>query len=382
MRISLIGPTFPFRGGISHYTTLLCQHLALSHEVAFFAFKRQYPPILFPGRTDLDPSRTPMKVQGAERILDSMNPITWVRVALKIIRSNQELLIIPWWVSFWAPQFWTISFLVKLLTRTPILFICHNVVEHESRWIDKWLTALVLRNGDAFIVHSREDERNLLSRFPSAIVRRSPHPTYGVFNMAHPKGNSVRKKYGIRCPIILFFGFVRDYKGLKYLIKALPDILSRVEVTLLVVGEFWKDKNTYLSLIRRLKLEKQIIIIDEYVPNEDVAAYFKAADLVVQPYVSATGSGVVQVAYGFGRPVIATSISSLEAVVEDETTGYLVPPEDPEALAGAIVRFFREGKAKVFSKNIERRKHRYSWDKMVRTIEDAAVSGPARGNRT
>ena len=221
MRISLIGPTFPFRGGISHYTTLLYGHLALSHEVTLFAFKRQYPSILFPGKTDRDPSGTPMKVQDAERILDSMNPITWVKVARKIIRSNQELLIIPWWVSFWAPQFWTISFLVKFFGKTPILFICHNVVEHESRWIDKWLTALVLRNGDAFIVHSREDEQNLLSRFPSAIVRRSPHPNYGVFNMAHPKGNSVREKYGIRHPIILFFGFVRDYKGLQYLIKAL-----------------------------------------------------------------------------------------------------------------------------------------------------------------
>ena len=168
------------------------------------------------------------------------------------------------------------------------------------------------------------------------------------------------------------------HKGLKYLIKAIPDVLSQVQVTLLIAGEFWKDKNAYLRLIRRLKLEKRIIIIDEYIPNEDVGAYFRAADLVVQPYVSATGSGVVQVAYGFGRPVIATSISSLEEVVEDETTGYLVPPGDSKALAGAIIRFFREGKAKVFSQNIEKRKHRYSWEKMVHTIEDAAVSSPAR----
>ena len=378
MRISLIGPTFPFRGGISHYTTLLYQHLVLSHEVTFFTFKRQYPTAIFPGKTDLDPSRTPIKAQGAEIMLDSMNPVTWVKVALKIVRSDQDLLIIPWWVSFWAPQFWTISFLVKRLSRTTILFLCHNVMEHESRQAGKWLTSLVLRNGDVFIVHSREDEQNLLTLFPSAIVRRSPHPTYAVFNTVQPREKNVRETHGIRGPIILFFGFVRDYKGLKYLIKAIPDVLSQVQVTLLIAGEFWKDKNAYLRLIRRLKLEKRIIIIDEYIPNEDVGAYFRAADLVVQPYVSATGSGVVQVAYGFGRPVIATSISSLEEVVEDETTGYLVPPGDSKALAGAIIRFFREGKAKVFSQNIEKRKHRYSWEKMVHTIEDVAVSIPAR----
>ncbi len=381
MRISLIGPTFPFRGGISHYTTLLYQHLALSHHVTFFTFKRQYPSMLFPGKTDRDPSRTPMTVRDTEVVLDSMNPVSWVKVALKIIRSHQDLLIIPWWVSFWAPQFWTISFLVKRLSKTTVLFLCHNVVEHESGWLDKRLTALVLRNGDVFVVHSREDERNLRTIFPATLVRRHPHPTYAVFNSTRSREKDVRKTYGIKGHMILFFGFVRDYKGLKYLIKALPNVLCQVEVTLLIAGEFWKDKNVYLSLIRRLTLENHVVIVDEYIPNEDVAACFRAADLVVQPYVSATGSGVVQLAYGFNRPVIATNISSLEEVVEDGATGYLVPPEDPEALAGAIVRFFREGKGKVFRQNIKRRTHRYSWENMVRIIEDAAAAAHGRQDR-
>lgn len=381
MRISLIGPTFPFRGGISHYTTLLYRHLAFSHDVTFYAFKRQYPSMLFPGTTDLDPSRVPLWATDTRNFLDSMNPLTWFRVAFNIIRSHDDLLIIPWWVSFWAPPFWTVSVLVKRFSKTSVLFLCHNVVEHESRRADKCLTALVLRTGDAFVVHSREDERNLLSLYAGALVKRSPHPTYAVFNSIRPRRKRVREMYGVKGPMILFFGFVRDYKGLKYLIQAMPSVLSRVEVTLLIVGEFWKDKDSYHSLIGRLHLEKRIIIVDEYVPNEEVAAYFRAADLVVQPYVSATGSGVVQLAYGFNRPVIATRINSLEEIVEEGKTGYLVPPKDPEALAGAIVRFFREGKGEMFSENIKKIKHRYSWENMVCTIEDAVLESRDRRGR-
>ena len=372
MKICLIGPTYPFRGGISHYTTLLYKHLLSRHSVTFISFIRQYPKVLFPGKTDIDPSKKHFREKGVLPILDSMNPFTWLRSALKIINMRPDLVIIPWWVSFWAPQFWTISSLTRIFSDSKILFLCHNVVEHESKWIDKILTRFVLKKGDLFIVHSSEDKQNLLSMFPAANVRKSFHPTYDVFNSEDSFPETVRGKYGIKGHVILFFGFIREYKGLKYLIKALPEVLSNVKVTLLVVGEFWKDKDEYLHLIKELKLEGHVILVDEYVPNEEVGFYFRASDLVVQPYVSATGSGIIQIAFGFNKPIIATKVGSLPEVVVDGKTGYLVPPKSPHELADAIIKFFQLGNIKEFSVNVRQENYKFSWDRMVDVIEELA----------
>jgi glycosyltransferase involved in cell wall biosynthesis len=243
------------------------------------------------------------------------------------------------------------------------------VVEHESNFVDKILTRIVFRNGDGFIVHSEEDKKNLLEMLPRAKVVKTFHPTYEVFDMGNIDANRVRKRLGIDGKIVLFFGFVRPYKGLKYLILALPEVLLKVKVTVLVVGEFWKDKEEYLHLIKGLGIENNVIIIDQYVPNEEIQDYFSAADLVVQPYVSATGSGIVQTAFAFNKPVVATEVGSLPEIIEEGKTGYLVPPEEPKELARAIVKFFAERNSEQFSKNIEKAKYRFSWDKMVDTIE-------------
>ena len=370
MKIYLIGPTHPFRGGLSHHTTLLYRHLQKRHETFFFAFKRQYPKFLFPGKTDIDPSQTYIQEEGVQRILDSMNPISWFKVARKIIKSDPDLVIIPWWVSFWAPQFWTISLLVKIFANSKILFVCHNVVEHESKWIDKLLTRFVLKNGDFFIVYAGEEQQNLLTILPEARVKKSFHPTYDVFNTGGFNSDKIRKKYGIEDKVILFFGFVREYKGLKYLIRALPKVLSEITVTLLIVGEFWKDKDEYLYLIDNLGIKENIIIIDDYIPNEEVGFYFSAADLVVQPYTSATGSGIVQMAFEFNKPVIATMVGCLPEMVENGKTGYLVHPRSSQELAIAIVKYFRENNAEQFKKNIEQQRHKFSWDRMVDDIEN------------
>ena len=370
MKIYLIGPTHPFRGGISHHTTLLYRYLQKRHESIFLAFKRQYPKLFFPGKTDIDPSQTHIKEERVYRKLDSMNPISWFKVARKIIKSDPDLVIIPWWTFFWAPQFWTISLLIKIFTSSKILFICHNVVMHESKLIDKLSTKFVLKNGDFFIVHSEDDQRNLLTMFPEARVKKSFHPTYDVFNTGVFDPYKIRKKYGIEGKVILFFGFVREYKGLKYLIKAMPEILFEITVTLLIVGEFWQDKDEYLYLIDNLGIKDNIIIIDDYIPNEEVGSYFVAADLVVQPYTSATGSGIVQMAFGFNKPVVATMVGSLPEVVEDGKTGYLVQPRSSQELAEAIVKYFRENSAVRFKKNIEQESYKFSWDRMVDDIEN------------
>ena len=369
MRIILIGPTYPFRGGISHYATLLFRHLKKRHETTFISFSRQYPRLLFPGKSDIDPSEKQIREEGVLPLIDSMNPLTWVHAALKIMKYRADLVILPWWVSFWAPQFWIISILVKHFSKTNILYICHNLVEHESKWIDRILTGLVLKTGDFFIVHSAEDQEGLLSMVPGAKVRKSFHPTYEVFNFSFSDPDAVRKRHGLEGKIILFFGFVREYKGLKYLIEALPRVLPKMKVTLLVVGEFWKGKDEYLRLIEDHKVSGNVILIDKYVPNEKVGEYFSAADLVVQPYLSATGSGVVQTAFGFNKPVIATTVGSLPEVIEDGKTGYLVRPRDPDELAKAILLFFQDQKSEEFINNIRKDKHRFSWETMVDAIE-------------
>jgi glycosyltransferase involved in cell wall biosynthesis len=209
--------------------------------------------------------------------------------------------------------------------------------------------------------------------FPRAKVQKTFHPTYEVFDMGDIDANQVRKRLGIDGNIVLFFGFIRPYKGLKYLILALPEVLSQVKVTVLVVGEFWKDKDEHLHMIKGLGIENNVVIIDQYVPNEEVQDYFSAADLVVQPYVSATGSGIIQTAFAFNKPVVATEVGCLPEIIEDGKTGYLVSPEDPEKLARAIVTFFVEGKSKEFSKNIEKAKYRFSWDRMVDCIEQLSI---------
>jgi len=374
MKICLLGPSYPFRGGISHYTTLLCRHLRLRHPVTFISFKRQYPEFLFPGKTTIDPSQICFKEDDTRRILDSMNPFSWLKVAREVLYSKQDLLIIPWWVSFWAPQFWTIAWFVKKFSQTKILFLCHNVVEHESKWFDKLLTRLVLKKGDYFIVHSDSDKSNLLKMLPGAKVSKTFHPTYDCFNLTSYDPFKIKKQYNLKGNVLLFFGFVRDYKGLKYLLKAMPAVLSEVQVTLLVVGEFWDDKQGYLKLAEELGIESQVIFIDRYIANEEVGNYFSASDLVIQPYVSATGSGIIQIAFGFNKPVVATRVGSLPEVVDDGRTGYLVSPESSKELAEAIVTFFSHNKAHEFVRNISEANYRFSWDRIINVIESLAGS--------
>jgi len=370
LKIALIGPTYPFRGGISHYTTLLYEHLKNRHAVRFFSFKRQYPKWLFPGKSDIDPSQAHISVPGAERVIDSVNPATWLKTAREIIKYDPDAVVLPWWVSFWAPQFMVMAGLVKRYSRARIVFVCHNVVAHESTLLDKIATRMVLGLGDGFLVHSDEDRQNLLQMLPEAKVCKRFHPTYDVFQFAGFDRDECRRQLGISGNVLLFFGFVREYKGLKYLLAAMPEILQQVPVTLLVVGEFWKDKAGYLDVIRELGIGDNVTIVDEYIPNEAVGKYFAAADLVVQPYVSATGSGVVQVAYGFERPVVATDVGCLPEIVEHGRTGYVVPPADSQAIADAVVSFFKEDRAGEFQDNIQAGQYRFSWDNLVVGIEE------------
>jgi glycosyltransferase involved in cell wall biosynthesis/SAM-dependent methyltransferase len=368
MRIALVGPTYPFRGGIAHHTTILCKTLRAKHDVRFYTFSRQYPQLLFPGKTDMDSSRDVVIRESAEAVIDGLNPFSWRRAARQIAAFCPDLVIIPWWTSFFALAFRTIARTVRKRTIAPILFVCHNVIEHERRFYGTAPTRLALGQGHIFIVHSEEERENLLRLLPDAIVRKAYLPVGRSFSEVPVNREAAKRALNATGNVLLFFGFVRPYKGLRYLIEALPEVLKRNQVTLVVAGEFWKNKADHERLIRDMNLEGNVRLVDRYIPNEEVGTYFAACDTVVLPYVGASQSGIIQLAYEFGRPVIATTAGGLPDVVEDGKTGYLVPPRDSRALADAIVKMFNADRA-AMEQSCRNRASMLSWDALVEQIE-------------
>ena len=370
MKIDLIGPSYPFRGGLSHYTTLLFKNLKKKHRTNFYSFKRQYPKFLFPGKTDKDYSDLTLKDDDTQPMLDSMNPFTWIRVACKIIKDKPDIIIIPWWVVFWAPHFLTIIIILKLFSNTKILFICHNVVEHESGLLKKLLSKMVLARGDFFIVHSNEEKERLKNLIGNRNIKETFHPTYKEFNSEEITKEKAKENIGIDDErVILFFGFVREYKGLKYLLKAMPNVLKAVKVKLLIAGEFWDDKQNYIDLISKLDINANVKIIDEYIPNEEIPSYFYASDIVILPYTSVTGSGLVQLAYGFNKPVVVSNIGALSQIVIDKKTGFLVKPEDSQGIADSIIDYYHNYNEDEVAENIRKENYRFSWDLLINKIE-------------
>lgn len=372
-RFALIGPTHPYRGGIAHYTTLLAQALRREQETLVISFSRQYPRWLFPGRSDRDPSQRPLQTE-AEYLLDPLNPISWWRTLRRIDQWGADIVVIPWWVPFWAPAWAMLGRGIKRLPHPPrLLFICHNVLPHEKSLVDKVALRLALSPGDGFVVHAQADGRRLREQFPQAKIQVSPLPTYAALGqgaMSPPVDLPTDR------PLLLFFGFVRHYKGLDVLLQALPMVLAKRSVHLLIVGEFWQDEDVYRSQIRQLQLESAVTIVNDYVPDEALAAYVKAATVVVLPYRSATQSAVVQVAFGQGRPVITTNVGGLTEVVADGRTGLIVPPEHPQALALAINHFFDQELGPKFEENIQQEKERFSWQRLIdQLLTLAANSG-------
>ncbi len=376
MNIVIVGTAFPLRGGIAHFNALLARALSHRNHVETITFKRQYPAILFPGKTQ-DEAGEPASSLPAPQLVDSINPLNWLRVSRTIATLQPDLVIFKYWMPFFAPCFGTIAKRVKKMTGAKVLFICDNVIPHERRIGDVALTKYAFRHADFFIVQSDAVERELISHFPQARYRKVPHPVYENFGAAMPK-SAARERLGISAEkVILYFGYVRAYKGLMKLFEAIALMRDRlasegkgVVPLLLAVGEYYDDESKYRALIHELKIEPYIRIVSDYVPNNEVAAYFSAADAVILPYLSATQSGITQIAYNFDKPVIATNVGGLAEVVLDGRTGFIVPPNDPAALAGAILRYYDENKEEEFSAAVRIEKRRYSWEHLARAIEE------------
>jgi glycosyltransferase involved in cell wall biosynthesis len=373
MKIVLLGPVYPYKGGISHYTSLMARSLAERHEVVVLSYALQYPDILYPGSSQKDYSNDAFKIEGSHYLLNTVNPISYLKTAAFVKKQRPDLLIAQWWHPFFAPAYWALTKLLR--KRCKILFVCHNVFPHEKFPLQKILVPAVLKNGDAFIVQSELDERALRSFVENPRVAKAVHPTYNAFKVSGLSRNEARKELGLGEDekVLLFFGFIREYKGLKTLLRAMPEIKSSLlGCRLMIVGDFHSGQSEaeYMDLIEESGCRENILLVGGYVPDDEVEKYFAACDLVVLPYDSATQSGIVQIAYGFEKSVVATNVGGLGEVVIDGKTGYIVPPKDPRKLASAVVKFFASGKGPEFADNIRKESYRYSWGKMVDVIEE------------
>ena len=369
MKVALIGPTYPFRGGIAHHTTLLYETISKNHETLFISFTRQYPDFLFPGKSDKDPSHSPYKTEKVIYLIDSINPFTWEKAVKKIRTFNPDKIIFPWWVAYFAPLFWYITNRLKKSIKCEIVIICHNVLEHDSGMLSKFISKLFLPKGDRLITHSISDSikirqitganKNVMTLF---------HPTYAPLCDIKISREKARDQLGLSGNLLLFFGFIRPYKGLSVLLSAMKYIIEKKPVHLIIAGEFWHDKKKYLAKINKMGLSNYITIIDEYIPNENMDLFFSAVDLVVQPYLTASGSGVCQMAYGFGCPVIATSVGNLSEIIEDGINGRIVAPDNIKELSEAILESLEPEILHKLTQNAKIGKNKFLWDDLVKNI--------------
>jgi glycosyltransferase involved in cell wall biosynthesis len=354
-RIAIVGPAYPLRGGNALFVAHLYENLKRDHDAYVVSFKRLYPSLLFPGKTQLNLSHDPVKSTPSRQLIDSIDPLSWRRAVDWIAQPKRrpDLVVFVWWNPLFGVCYGEMAKMLKRKTDAGIVFVCENVVSHENRAVDQLLTRFALSKADYFLVLSGVVARRLQSLFPTTPLRQAALPVYDCYRGEAVDRDDVRKRLGLTRPTLLFFGYVRAYKGLDRLLRAMPEVLARVDAELLIVGEFYDDRARYERIIEELNISARVKIVAEHVPDERVGDYFTAADVVVLPYVSATQSGITQIAFAFGLPVISTNVGGLPEVVRDGETGYIVPPEDETALAGAIVRYFEEGRGAVFRRNVE-----------------------------
>ena len=357
---------------MAQMNAILGHHLSQKHDVQIVSFTRQYPSLLFPGKSQIDPGKPLFNVPTVS-LIDSINPISWYRAARYITNQKPDVIIFRYWMPFFAPCFGSIARLVKRKINAQVIFICDNIVPHEKRPGDGALTKYAFHSADAFVVLSKEVEKDLVRILPNVRYIVSPHPLYDVFGTLQSK-EEARKKLGLKDErVMLFFGYVRSYKGLSVLIDAMLKIQEMAPVTLLIVGEFYEDEKKYRAMIHRHGLENCIQIHSQYIPNDEVATFFSAADVVVLPYISATQSGIIQIAYHFNKPVITTHVGGLSEVVIHGHTGFVIPPNNPDALTKAVMEFYNKHCEEEFAKNISEEKRQYSWDKFIERLETLFV---------
>jgi glycosyltransferase involved in cell wall biosynthesis len=369
-KIVLIGSAHPLRGGLATFNErLIREYRRNGADASIFTFSLQYPSLLFPGKTQLSTEPVPANLPIYIKV-NSINPFNWIRVGLELKKQRPDLVIVKYWMPFMAPCFGTICRIIRRNKHSKVITIIDNLVPHEHRPGDRLLSGYWIGSVDGCVAMSRsvlEEHEQFDATKPKLFC---PHPLYDNFGDPVSKNEALRRlELDPGYKYILFFGFIRDYKGLDLLLEAFADErLRKLKVKLLVAGEFYCDPKPYMEMIERLNLQDQVIMSNDFIPDSKVLNYFCAADLVVQPYKSATQSGVTQIAYHFNKPMIITNVGGLAEFVPHEKAGYVVQP-DPLEIGAAIVRFYIENREGEFSANTVVEKQKYSWSNMVQTID-------------
>jgi D-inositol-3-phosphate glycosyltransferase len=373
MKVILLGPAHPYRGGLASFNERLAQQfVAEGNETEILTFTLQYPGIFFPGKTQFTENKAPAGLS-ITRILNSVNPLNWIKTGYLIRRKNPDILLIKYWHPFMAPCLGTAARIAKMGRRrgTKVVCIFDNVVPHEKRAVDRFLSKYFIGSIDAAVVMSKsvlDDLNTFRVRIP---VEFSPHPLYDNYGAILPREEALRR---LNLPedfsYLLFFGFIRAYKGLDLLLEAFADNrLRNRKLKLVVAGEFYEDETPYKELIEKLAIKDDVILCDRFIGEEEVGAFFSAADLIVQPYKSATQSGVTQIAYHFDKPMLVTDVGGLSEIVPDGKCGYVVKTE-PKAIIDAIIDFFDNNRSQVFTKNVRIEKEKFTWNKMTASIAE------------
>lgn len=369
MKISLLSAFYPYRGGIAQFGAMLYRALEKNHEVKAFTFKRQYPNFLFPGSSQFVTSNdSPDKIPSI-RVLDTINPVTYSTTARKINTEQPDILISQYWMTFFGPSFGAVHKRIrKNIKRISIL---HNVVPHEKRFFDTRANTYFLKHNEGFVVMSDAVLEDLLRLKPDAKYLRIDHPVYNQFGDRLDRAQALKelgldpsKKY------LLFFGFIRDYKGLDLLLEAMNDL--KEDVHLIIAGEVYGSFTKYQEIIDRDDLSSRVHLFDNYISDDEVTQYFSASDVCILPYKGATQSGITAISHHFEVPVIATDVGGLKENTRHNETGLIVDQPHPHLIANAIKHYYLEDKGEVFKANIRKIKDKGTWENFAKKIVEFA----------
>ncbi len=373
-KIIIIGSAHPLRGGLAAFNERLAKEFqSEGDQVILHTFSLQYPSLLFPGKTQLSSEPAPEGLPIYASV-NSINPLNWLKTGRKLRRENADLVIIKYWMPFMAPALGSIARLIRKNKKSRIICIADNIIPHEKRPGDTILTRYFIKSVDGFVVMSAQVGNDLKHFDPGKPVKTCPHPLFDNFGKAVDKVTA-RKNLGIdpEGKYLLFFGIIRDYKGLDLMLQALNEkILKEQSIKLIIAGEFYSDPEPHMKYIRENGLTDKIVMHNHFISDSQVYNYFCAADLVVQPYKSATQSGVTQIAYHFDKPMVVTNVGGLPELIPDNVVGYVVEPRSGP-IAEAVNKFFADSKEDTFIENIRQEKLKYSWKRMVDTISELSL---------
>lgn len=362
MKIVILGPAYPYRGGLASIMhTMAREYQQRGHEVKIYTFSVQYPSLLFPGKTQYVDGPAPEDLH-IERVMNTVNPLNWISLGLRLKRERPDMVLMKYWTPFMAPCFGTIARIARTNGVTKVVCQIDNVEPHESHIIDKPCNYYYLRGVDGFVYMSEQVHRELKS-YTSAPAIFSPHPMFENFGTAIDRTEACRR-IGVDAEqdYTLFFGLIRDYKGLDMLLRAwakwMPDGRK-----LLVAGEFYTSRESYVALIDELGLKDRVVLHDRFIADEDVCCYFSVADSLVLPYRSATQSGVTQIAYNFSLPMLVTNVGGLPEIVPDGVVGLVCEPTIDGILQG-LQRIYADGVLSQLKANFATERKRFSWSAM------------------